>query len=250
MCAASQCSALTIVALGPRETAAEPLLIVVPGAPGVPGAACGALVGDTTQNCGLFSLGEPSANQTLAGSFQADNDVALFQFILTGAAGVSAFTSGDATALDSLIGLFYGPGSIDPIGGLDRTGDIVRYFNVVEDGVVNARNDDISGTNLNSALPVILLDPGTYILALLQTGNDFTSGLSAIDSLLAPFSHDDDPNYNGGICAAGGCNFALSLTVDSGETPASIPEPGTLTLVALGSAAAVARRFRRRERQH
>ena len=201
----------------------------------------GLVAGTSLGNCGLFPLGEPSPTQTLTGSLQVDNDVALFQFILTGAAGVSAFTSGDATALDSLIGLFSG------------TGSIIRYTSAAEGGLVDAENDDIDfdNGNFNSALPVILLDPGTYILALLQTGNDFTSGLDGIDSLLAGFSFDDTPDYRGGICAGGGCNFSLSLTVDAGETPAPIPEPGTLSLVALGSAAAVARRLRRRERhQH
>ena len=108
--------ALTIVALAPRETAAEPLLMGDAGAP------CTGLVGSTTQSCGLFALGEPSPTQTLTGSFQADNDVALFQFILTGAAGVSAFTSGDVTALDSLIGLF------------SSTGSIIRYLSVEQGG--------------------------------------------------------------------------------------------------------------------
>jgi PEP-CTERM motif len=227
--------AVTIVALGPRETAADPLLMGVAGAP------CTGLVASTTQNCGLFALGEPSPTQTLTGSFQADNDVALFQFVLTGAAGVSAFTSGDATALDSLIGLFSG-----------TTGNIVRYLDVAQGAEVDAENDDIDfdAGNFNSALPVILLDPGIYILALLQTGNDFTSGVvDGIDSLLAGFSFDDTPDYRGGICAEGGCNFSLSLTVASGETPTSVPEPGTLSLVALGSAAALARRLRRRQRQ-
>jgi hypothetical protein len=225
--------AVIALAAAPRTVSAEPLLMGAPGGP------CTGLVSATSlANCGLFALGEPSPSQTLSGSFQADNDVALFQFILTGAASVTAFTSGDA-ALDSLLGLF------------DSSGSIVRYLNAEQGGLVDAENDDISDTNFNSAIPAILLDPGTYIVALLQTGNDFTSGLDGIDSLLAGFSFDDTPDYRGGICAEGGCNFSLSLTVDSGETPAPIPEPGTLSLVALGSAAALARRLRRRERhQH
>jgi PEP-CTERM motif len=222
--------ALTIVAFGPRETAADPLVM------GATGDACTGIVASSTVNCGLFTL-NPLAEQTLTGSFQADNDVALFQFVLTGVASVSAFTSGDATALDSLLGLF------------KATGSIVRFFSTEQGAEVDAENDDISDTNFNSALPVLLLDPGTYFLALLQTGNDFTSGLDGIDSLLAGFSFDDTPDYRGGVCAAGGCNFSLSLTVDSGGTPAPVPEPGTLLLVALGSAAALSHRFRRRERQ-
>jgi hypothetical protein len=224
--------ALTIVALGPREMAAEPLLGGVGGGPcpGLPGT-------QPLGNCGLFSL-EPLPTQTLSGSFSADNEVALFQFILAGAAGVSAFTSGyETTGFDSLIGLFNG-----------TTGTILSYFSMEQGDDVDAENDDISSTDFNSALPVILLDPGTYILALLQTGNNFNS-VNGIDSLLAGFSGDIDPIFPSGTCA-GGCEFSLSLTVDSGETPAPIPEPGTLSLVALGSAAALARRFRKRERQH
>jgi hypothetical protein len=227
--------ALTIVVLGSRVANAAPLLL------GAPGESCAGLVSTASvPNCGLFALGAEAPTQTLNGSFTLDNDVALFQFMLTGTAGVSAFTSGDATALDSLVGLF------------SSTGSIVRYFSAAEGGLVDAENDDIDfeNGNFNSALPVITLDPGSYVLALLQTGNDFTSGLDGIDSLLAGFSQDAFPDYRGGICSEGSCNFSLTLTVDTGETPAPVPEPGTMTLVALGSAAALARRPRRRERQH
>src|SRR5262245_44077281 len=118
--------ALLIVVLGTRVTNADPLVL------GSPGAACTGLVASTSLDiCGLFALGEPAPTQTLNGSFTQDNDVALFQFILTGAAGVSAFTSGVDIHLDSLIGLFYGPGSLDPTG-TDRSGNIVRYFNATE----------------------------------------------------------------------------------------------------------------------
>ena len=86
---------------------------------GYAGCTCAGLVASTTQNCGLFTLGEPSPSQTLTGSFQADNDVALFQFILTGAAACRHPRAAIATALDPLIGLFSG-----------TTGNIVRYLDV------------------------------------------------------------------------------------------------------------------------
>ena len=226
--------AFSICVLGPRPAVAEPLFL---GATGDP---CTGLVPATTLNCGLFVIDNPLLSPTVTGTFQADNDVALFQFLLAGAANVTAFTTGFAdTGFDPLIGLFRSSGSI------------VRYFNTAEGAEVDAENDDISDTNFDAALPAILLDPGTYILALLQTGNNFNSGLDGIDSLLAGFSADDSPDYRGeGGCAAGGCNFTLNLTVDSGETPPSaVPEPGTLSLVALGSAAVLTSRFRKRQRQ-
>ena len=115
--------ALIVVFGGSRAASAAPLLV------GATGTACDGVVGDTSLlNCRLFAL-EATPTQTLAGSFTQDNDVALFQFMLTGAASVSAFTSGDATALDSLLGLF------------TSTGNIVRYFSPVEGDFVDAEND-------------------------------------------------------------------------------------------------------------
>ena len=99
-----------------------------------------------------------------------------------------------------------------------------------------------------------VIDPGGQIAEIHEDNNKAYSILGAYDGSgppLAGFSADDSPDYRGeGGCAAGGCNFTLNLTVDSGETPPSaVPEPGTLSLVALGSAAVLTSRFRKRQRQ-
>src|SRR5262245_11599551 len=82
--------AFWIIALVPRPAAADPLFM------GATGDACTGLVPSTTLNCGLFAIDNPLLSPTVTGTFQADNDVALFQFLLTGAATVTAFTTGFA----------------------------------------------------------------------------------------------------------------------------------------------------------
>ena len=232
--------ALAIFALNSRDAAATPLFM------GTPGALCGDLVSITTQNCGLFVIDDLSQPAAISGTFQHDNDVALLQFVITEAASVFAATSGSAvTAFDPLIGLFH------------ATGTIVRYFNEEQQAVVDAENDDaIPGETLDAALPPILLEPGTYYLAVLQVFNTFSQGADGIDSLRAGFGFDDEADYMIGLtgdlgesCVTRVCDFSLTLTADSGGTPSPVPEPNTMALVAFGAAAALVRRLRRRERQ-
>ena len=161
VCRRSVVLALTMFALGPREAAAAPLFM------GNLGDTCELVPTSPTRDCGLFTIVNPLLSPTVTGTFQADNDVALFQFTLFEASSVTVFTTGAATideGLDPLIGLFH------------ETGSIVRYD--IEPGVqTDAENDDAGDGDFNAALPAILLERGTYLVAMLQTFNNFSSGL-------------------------------------------------------------------------
>ena len=191
-----------------------------------------------TDTCSVLDLGEVAlpASLTFTGAFAADEDVALFQFALA----ATAFMSASAA---------YGDGMLDPLLGLfdADTGDIVQYFDTDLGDLTDAENDDnpLSG-GLDALIPAIQLDPGIYILALLQGGNTFTLGANGIDNLAAGFAWDA-PGSRPGICGSPeACAFSVGLSA-APVAPAPIPEPGTLTLMALGAgAAAVARRRRMR----
>ena len=125
---------------------------------------------------------------------------------------------------------------------------------LVLDGLFPARNDDIASANLNAQLFNIPLSGGTtYLLALTQAGNIPQESL--VNCTPAP-NPGDPPTCTGGFdfgavgfecftttvgCTVGGfgglaANFALDLELAPAIT--AVPEPGTLSLLALGSACA------------
>jgi PEP-CTERM motif len=197
--------------------------------------------GDTVakaDSCSVVDLGELMlpASFALGGAFAADEDAALFQFTLATTTFVSAFAESGDGMLDPMLGLFHAD-----------TGNIVRYLDTDLGEITDAENDDnpISG-GLDALIPTIQLDPGIYILALLQGGNTFSLGANGIDNLAAGFAWDA-PGSRPGICGSpDACAFSVGLSA-APAAPAPIPEPGTLTLMALAAgAAAVARRRRLR----
>jgi hypothetical protein len=230
-----------MLALVPRPVDAAPILAGVSSVP------CPALSPDgstgivpaTTLSCGFANLGDALGGPlTLSGDFTADEDVALFQFVLTTTAFVSASatdnTGSEFDPFDPLIGLFNA-----------ATGDIVRYFDPELGDDTDAENDDSGGT-LNALIPTIQLEAGTYILALLQAGNSFSSGDTGIDSLRLGFAWDSaDPGSLPGRCTVGGISCAFNVGLTATAPSASVPEPGTLSLLAMGAAAAAFARRRR-----
>ena len=217
----------------PQNAAGAPILpsdIVDPGG-------CGSVM--LPESCTFANLSDPLLGTVLVdGSFTADEDVALFRFVLSGAAFLSASAT-DELGLDPLIGLFHA-----------ESRDVVLYPDVLGD-LAPAVMDDTPDQGLSAILPIIELDAGAYILALIQGGNSFAAPLGgeapARDNINAGFAWDFDPLSRSGRCSdAGLCGFSLALTATPADA-APVPEPGTLTLMALGAgAAAVARRRRRR----
>lgn len=183
---------------------------------------------------------------TFAGSFTNDNDIALIEFEVLVASMFSASTISfaDFGGFDPLLTLF------------DSTGTLL------------AENDDAElGVQFDSALLTMLLQPGLYTLALTQTlnyatGAGFTFDNFDIDGVLVDYSRytvdalGGDPSCSGGFAnvsydAEGGLvgppclgsNFAGAFSLTPEQT-ASVPEPGTLMLVALGLGVAGLRRRR------
>ncbi len=126
-------------------------------------------------------------------------------------------------------------------------------------GAVFAVNDDISfdADEFNARLSSILLTAGnSYFLALTQTINlpheQLTNPATGGFDMAAPeFACYNPPLPPDVACTAGqfgglSNNFALDLQLDP-ATP--VPEPGTLSLLALGSACAGVARRRRMRRQ-
>ncbi len=229
---------LTMLACSPRTLEAAPFLVNPSGAQ-TQGLECTGLVPNLSA-CGLFSI-DPFAGP-ITGGLVNDNDVALFQFLLTTQTFFAATTA--LGGFDASFGLF------------DQTGRILEYVAdpLVPDARYPARSEDVSfdgvvDDTLSTLVPVLLLDPGTYFLALLQNGNFFKQDdVELVDMLGAGFSGDDGLPFGG--CAETGtpCGFALSITATPvNPAPAPVPEPGTLSLLILGSAAAVLRRRRKSE---
>jgi hypothetical protein len=199
------------------------------------------------------TIADPLTAGPLVGTFTFDNDVALFHFTLD--AGLYDFSASTTS---------YAAGGFDPFLALyEADGPMVTY----DDGGVPvfARNDNAS--DLGDPTPVV--DPDAllafqltlavqtqFTLALFQGGNE------AIESQIA-FTWDDDAFrcatdfadpcttgsfldfYTGEIRSN---TFALDLVVTSADT-SQVPEPSTLSLMAVGMAGAALFR-RRRLRRH
>jgi hypothetical protein len=191
---------------------------------------------------------------TLTGDFTFDNDVALFSFDL--APGEYSFLARTTS---------YAGGGFDPFLALYGPDNrIVTY----DDGTLFARNDNVSdvGDPVPDVIPDSILQfllpvsvQTRFTLALIQAGNEAIE--EPVDGLIA-FTWDDDgfkcataPGPE--ACQAGrfvdfytgvarGGDFSLELAITPADT-APIPEPGTLSLLAIGSGAALIRRRRARQ---
>jgi PEP-CTERM motif len=182
----------------------------------------------------------PGTSLTLAGDFRTLNDVALFQFTLgEGAYNFSAMT-------DSLAA-----GGFDPFLALYFGTQLYEFLDA--DGVLTpAVSDDREpGVDVEAFLPLVLTRPGDYTLALAYSGNEAKPTLG--------FTWDDFPDVMGSLypdvtCDPGGPSFgplcggpsyALTLALNPVDS-SPVPEPGTLSLMALGSLATACLRRRRR----
>jgi hypothetical protein len=178
----------------------------------------------------------------ISGMFEADNEVALFSFFLPGDAVLSLdFTSllrvpgQELRGFDAAV-TFFGPGSEFDNGFL-----------------ANALFDAEFG--VTSIVDVLSLQPpllqGTYVMAISQYDNLYDPGLGAF-----PYADFEYREYTTILYDVPGCSMFLTptdcrtgtfdarLTVEL-ENVQPVPEPGSLTLLALGSAALLASRGRR-----
>jgi hypothetical protein len=184
---------------------------------------------------------------TFQGDFIWDNDVAFFRFELDGAgfydltASTSSWTAFADSGFDPVLSLYS-----TPLGG---PATVYEYLG--EEGVpVAAIFDDIDFddsdlvVNLNAALS-LRLSGGVYTLALTQALNYPHENLT--------FDWDD-PSYqctvSEGTCdpvfGGLGAFFAGTVQITPVVDTTPVPEPGTLSLLALGSLATTIIRRRRR----
>jgi hypothetical protein len=177
-------------------------------------------------HCSLFDIGSP-AEATLAGSFSAFEDVALFRFSVS---GLASFTAGIANGFDGFLGLFDGD-----TAALES----VTYFNSEAEGNVPAQGVELGTQTAPIALGT---EAGrVYILALVMGFNGFTIGDGNLDSLREGFSADSFVDLQGPCLDAAACSYSVAFTSLLTEQPQPVPEPGTLVLFGSGMLAAVAR---------
>ena len=187
------------------------------------------------------------ALQTFDGLFDADNDVALWKFVLgEGEFQFSATTTSAAVGgFDPLMSLYYS--AVDGDASLFHH---VRYNDPLI-GETEAIFDDVNfdAGLYDSSFSLALTAPGFYILALTETFNYHQDGPAGTELPGMTFNWDDNATSQcqpGGICDNPAIGF---FTVQTKLTPADstpVPEPGTLSLMALGSLAIASRRRRRR----
>jgi hypothetical protein len=195
------------------------------------------------------TIADPFAPATVAGVFTFDNDVALFRFELDpGAFSFEARTTS------------YTGGGFDPILALYGPDNrMVTYAG----GTLFAKNDhasdlaDPGAPLVADSLLQLILEVGQrsmFTLALVQGGNnphEDSLGFDWDDDLFRCATSFSDPcgagefvDWSSGLpTAALLSNFSLDLAVAPADS-APIPEPGTLSLMAIGSAGAALLRRR------
>jgi hypothetical protein len=174
----------------------------------------------------------------ILGTFNAATDADLYVINLTNPATFSASTNNSVTNL----------------GGQDTA-----LFLFSASGAAIATNDDApGGTTTDSTLPACntlyaSLAAGTYYLGISESGNEPVN--TANQLLFKPYPGGDttairgpasgvnpttEANFNGNSFAGGGSgNYEIDLTsTTTALIPGAVPEPGTWTVVVLGSIAA------------
>jgi hypothetical protein len=154
-------------------------------------------------------------------------DVALFEFFVDADSTFAAETS--ATGLFPQLGVF----------GNDANKTLYSYTDPVNGDVQALAFDRLDGVLLGGA------QGGTsYYLAVMLFPNEF-GGLPT--SLLAPFACDGENRDGLGpdgalLCPGTGGTFSLQFSATPTDGVPPVPEPATVTLVATGALAALARR--------
>ena len=169
---------------------------------------------------------------TIGGEFGDLSDVALFHFILDEGATY------EFSAITNSLNI----GGFDPNLALYRGTALYRFG----EGDIAAVEDDDETLGLDAMLTLVL-EAGDYTLALAHTGNEALEPLAFSWDEIEDVARDlymgatceTDPIF----CGSGAFSVTLGIT-PVGGTP--VPEPGTLSLLALGSLATAFVRRRRR----
>jgi hypothetical protein len=198
----------------------------------------------------------PNVDGSFGGTFGADNDVALIYLSLLGPAFVSfSITSHlDLTesGFDPILTFFTAGGTqFTPLGSGDSYDPLFESVT----GSFDSNQEDL-GLFFPNVFSGGLMAAGDYLVAISHDLNNFdlaTGGFLYDGAAEGQLTNDLRSFGIGANCGASDfvsgfgqpCrtrNFAGSLTIESEDVPQPVPEPGSLTLLALGSAAVLARR--------
>jgi hypothetical protein len=199
-----------------------------------------------------FTVTPDGTLQTFEGAFEFDNDVALITFeigegLYDFTATTTSYADDSLDGFDPALWLYFAPLGSDPLdlSAYSLYTIPVEPVDPANPSFFTAQNDDEDFDNgvFDSLLSVKLVDAGTYILALSQTGNNAFE-----DTVFFDQSGDEFQCFTGtdeGLCF-GGRNAAFAGTVQITNTDTTlVPEPGTLSLLALGSLSTAFLRRRR-----
>jgi len=179
--------------------------------------------------------------ETFSGVFDHLNDISLFTFVL-----------GDGIFSLNALTTSYAAGGFDTYLSLYRGTERLTYLNADGEPTI-AENDDALTGGFDALLALTLTGAGEYTLALTHSFNfsheifgfdwddsedvlqDFFPGATICDSQLPSFGPD---------CRLASFSVDLELT----RIDTEVPEPGTLSLLALGAAGSALLRRRRARR--
>ena len=183
----------------------------------------------------IAASGSPSAtNLSFTGSLANDSAVPIFSFTLGSSSTVTVRTwsyAGGTNAAGTLIAA----GGFDPIVSLFfGAGNSALLINASDDGL-GVAVDPVTGFAHDSLLGPLVLPAGAYLVALSEFDN-FANGPTFGDGFLG-FS---------GVSPFDGRTGRYAVDI-LGLNLATVPEPATLALLAIGLAAVGSRRRRRSE---
>jgi PEP-CTERM motif len=205
---------------------------------------CGNRV-DVTTNCSLFGGEAIASGDPFTIDFNTAGDVALFEFTFSTDTYFSVTTDPFWT---DLTGPFFGvfnPLSLDS-NGVPLPDSLKAVTFAVPgdpDASIPALQDVLATPDPASPdFTPLLFTQGSYLFALIGPSNFFH------DSLAAGFDLDSELLNSPCEPGAAGCRFTVAFNTTPVETPAPVPEPGTLTLMAGGAIAGLIQRRRLKKR--
>ena len=168
---------------------------------------------------------------SFSGTFTDDADVQLFDFSV-GAESIVTLRTLSYAGGTNAAGTVIARGGFDPILALfDHSGFLIDQN---DDGGFRVRGDTITGAHWDSYLRTVL-DPGDYTVSIMQYAN-FARGPFLSNGFQGPYTthfRDNAGNLRDGHWAFDLLNVNAAAAI-AANSPASVPEPGTWLVLAVG----------------